>query len=91
MATERDTHDPDTGTGGPATRAMARAAHLLSTELSPAQKAWCTVVAVLLVSWFFVAWLMLDRHFLDAAGEAVGTAMGLLLVVSIIGAFRSKP
>jgi hypothetical protein len=89
MATEHQSADSDPETGQ-ASGVMSRAAQLLSSELSPAQKAWCAVVAVLLVSWFFVAWLMLDRHFLDAAGESVGTACGLLLLVSIIGAFRKN-
>jgi hypothetical protein len=47
-------------------------------------------VAVLLVIWFFIAWLGLDRTPADAAGESVGTALALLLVVSAIGAFRDR-
>ena|SRR5215216_5696346 len=49
-----------------------------------------TVVGVLLLAWFFVAWLLLERHIVDAAGESVGTAFGLLLVVSVIGAVRGR-
>jgi hypothetical protein len=49
---------------------------------------WCLVVAVLLAAWFFVAWLALDRHIIDAAGESVGSAFLLLLIASVVGAFR---
>ena len=45
--------------------------------LSPAAKAWTGVVAAALVVWFFFAWLFLDRHLLDAAGESVGTRCSL--------------
>jgi hypothetical protein len=54
-------------------------------------RAWAVasiVVGVMLVAWFFVAWLALDRHFVDAAGESVGTAFALLLAVSVVGAIR---
>jgi hypothetical protein len=40
--------------------------------------------------WFLFAWLILDRHFLDAAGESVGTAFALGVVASLIGALRSS-
>jgi hypothetical protein len=36
----------------------------------------------------FFAWLALDRHLVDAASEAVGSAFALLLAVSVIGAVR---
>jgi hypothetical protein len=49
-----------------------------------------TVVGVLLVAWFFVAWLLLERHIVDAAGESVGTAFGIMVVVSVIGAVRGR-
>lgn len=45
-------------------------------------------VLVLLVAWFFFAWLALDRHVIDAAGESVGSGFALLLIVSVIGALR---
>ncbi|HZM79097.1 MAG TPA: hypothetical protein VFC19_25485 [Candidatus Limnocylindrales bacterium] len=38
-----------------------------------------------LIAWFFFAWLGLDRHVLDAAGESVGSGLLLLLIVSIAG------
>ena len=53
-------------------------------------KILATVAAVLLVVWFFIAWLALDRHVLDAAGESVGSALALLLIVSVIGAVRGS-
>ena len=61
-----------------------------SRILSPAAKVWITVVGVLLVMWFLFAWLILDRHVLDAAGESVGTAFGLAVVVSLVGALRGS-
>jgi hypothetical protein len=48
------------------------------------------VVTVLLVLWFLFAWIILDRHVLDAAGESVGTAFALGVVVSLIGALRGQ-
>ncbi|MDI1461961.1 hypothetical protein QEZ54_13385 [Catellatospora sp. KI3] len=42
-------------------------------------------VAAALVAWFFWAWLGLRRNIVDAAGESIGTAIALLLVVSIAG------
>jgi glucan phosphoethanolaminetransferase (alkaline phosphatase superfamily) len=58
--------------------------------LTPTAKLWITLVGVLLVLWFLFAWLILDRHLLDAAGESVGTALALAVVVSVIGAVRSS-
>ena len=60
-----------------------------SPELSTTVKWWVSVVAGLLFAWFLFAWLILERHFLDAAGESVGTAFALGIVVSLIGALRS--
>jgi hypothetical protein len=60
---------------------------------APPRRAWKIWVALLglgLVVWFFIAWLALDRHILDAAGESVGAAFALLLVVSLIGALRGS-
>ena len=53
-------------------------------------KAWAWVGATMLVLWFFFAWLILDRHVLDAAGESVGTALALGVVVSLVGALRGS-
>lgn len=43
------------------------------------------VVSAGLIAWFFFAWLGLNRHVLDAAGESVGSGLLVLLVVSIVG------
>lgn len=52
------------------------------------RRAWLGGVGFALVAWFFVAWRVLHREFLDAAGESVGSAFALLLLVSLVGAFR---
>ena len=54
--------------------------------LSSTVKVWTSVVAVILVLWFLFAWLILDRHLLDAAGESVGTAFALGVILSLVGA-----
>lgn len=58
--------------------------------LSPAVKLWVSVVGFVLVIWFLFAWLILDRHLLDAAGESVGTAFVLGVIVSLVGALRGS-
>jgi hypothetical protein len=58
--------------------------------LSSTAKFWITVVAVLLMMWFLFAWLILDRHVLDAAGESVGTAFALAVLVSVVGSLRQN-
>jgi len=58
--------------------------------LPSALKLWAMVIASILVIWFFVAWLILDRHVLDAAGETVGTAFALGVIASLVGALRSS-
>ena len=60
-----------------------------AASLSLAVKVWTSVLAVVLVIWFLFAWLILDRHVLDAAGESVGTAFAVAVVVSLVGAVRS--
>ncbi|WP_117214393.1 hypothetical protein [Allorhizocola rhizosphaerae] len=47
-------------------------------------------VAAGLVAWFFFAWLALDRHVLDAAGESVGSGLLLLVIVSIVGVLLKR-
>ena len=49
-----------------------------------------TVVGAALVTWFFFAWLALDRNAVDAAGESVGTAFALLVVAAVVGAVRQS-
>jgi hypothetical protein len=61
-----------------------------STGVSTVVKAWVGVVAGLLVLWFLFAWLILDRHLLDAAGESVGTAFALGVIASLVGALRGQ-
>jgi len=58
--------------------------------LSPAMKLWGGLVASGLFFWFLFAWLILDRHLLDAAGESVGTAFALGVIVSLVGALRGS-
>lgn len=58
--------------------------------LSSTAKFWITVVAVVLMMWFLFAWLILDRHVLDAAGESVGTAFALAVLVSVVGSLRQN-
>lgn len=62
------------------------------TVLSVRARLWLGVIAVGLILWCFFAWLVLERPFLDAAGESVGTAMLLGVLASVIGAVRgSRP
>jgi hypothetical protein len=46
------------------------------------------VVGLLLVVWFFFAWLGLSRNAVDAAGESVGSGFALLVLAAIVGALR---
>jgi uncharacterized protein (TIGR03382 family) len=46
------------------------------------------LIGLLLVAWFFFAWLALDHDVVDAAGESVGSAFAILVLVSLVGAFR---
>jgi hypothetical protein len=61
-----------------------------SRTLSAAAKVWITVVGVLLMMWFLFAWLILDRHVMDAAGESVGTAFALAVIVSVVGSIKQS-
>ncbi|NUT36101.1 MAG: hypothetical protein HOV79_23845 [Hamadaea sp.] len=51
--------------------------------MSRAAAVWSGVAAFALTAWFFFAWLVLDRMMLDAAGEAIGSGLLLLLLVSV--------
>jgi hypothetical protein len=87
MADARDPghdRDPSSNAAAAESDAIGRAG------LSNTTKVLISVATVLLVVWFFFAWLALDRHVLDAAGESVGTAFALLLLVSLIGAVRGS-
>ena len=89
MANARDRgHDRDHST--PTASATAEPPAIDRPGLSTVTKILISVATGLLVVWFFFAWLALDRHVLDAAGESVGTAFALLLLVSVIGAVRSN-
>lgn len=55
-------------------------------RLSRTAVLWCGIAAVGLVAWFLFAWLVLDRMMLDAAGEAIGSGLLLLVIVSVVGA-----
>ena len=55
-------------------------------RLSRAAVLCCVITAIALVAWFFFAWLVLNRMMLDAAGEAIGSGLLLLVIVSVVGA-----
>jgi len=49
---------------------------------------WYCLVGGLLVGWFFFGLLVQRQGFVESAGESLGSAFALLLLVSIIGAVR---
>jgi hypothetical protein len=53
---------------------------------------WMAVILVGLglIAWFFFAWLALDRHVVDAAGESVGSGLLLLVIVSLSGVLLKR-
>ena len=72
--------EPEGEARWPARRRLSRTAVL-----------WSVLITIGLIAWFFFAWLVLDRMMLDAAGEAIGSGLLLLVVVSVISAlFRSN-
>jgi hypothetical protein len=50
---------------------------------------WYAVVGAILFGWFLFGWLVLRQGFVDSAGESVGTAFALLVVVSVVGTLRA--
>lgn len=48
------------------------------------------LVTVGLVAWFFFAWLGLHRDIVDAAGESIGSALLLLVLLSVVSAVRHR-
>jgi hypothetical protein len=79
-----DSGDPESQVAEPET-ASGR------TGLSRAAQVWIGLTAGALTAWFLFAWLVLNRMMLDAAGEAIGSGLLLLLLVSIISALaRSR-
>jgi glucan phosphoethanolaminetransferase (alkaline phosphatase superfamily) len=97
MSTEQDTQREERGRSARPAPGSVEAMHVdavrveagePSQGMTSAQWWWCLAVGVLLVVWFFIAWLALDRHVLDAAGESVGSGFALLVVVSVVGSLR---
>lgn len=60
------------------------------TPVSRAIDVWYVLTAVALVGWFLWGWLVLRQGFVDSVGESLGTAFGLLLVISIVGTLRQS-
>ncbi len=57
---------------------------------SGAVVAGAAAVALLAVGWFVLSWRVGHTAPADALGEALGVALGLLIVASAVGAFRSR-
>lgn len=80
MATDQKTaQSSQRATGGSSGSRLSRRALLASGA-----------IGIVLVAWFFFAWLALNRHAVDAAGESIGSAFALLLLISIVGAVRGR-
>ena len=56
----------------------------------PAAVVWAVLAGVAVVGWFLLAWLRLGHTVVEAAGESLGSAFALLLLVSVVGSLR-KP
>jgi hypothetical protein len=50
-----------------------------------------TVLAGLGVGWYALSRMVMHTTSADAAGEALGVALALLIVVSVVGAIRRRP
>ncbi|HZN70749.1 MAG TPA: hypothetical protein VFC00_03555 [Micromonosporaceae bacterium] len=50
-----------------------------------------TVLVGLGVGWFLLSSIVMHTTSADAAGEALGVALALLVVVSVVGAIRRRP
>lgn len=48
-----------------------------------------TAVALLACGWFVLSWRVMHTAPVDAAGEALGVLLGLLIVASVVGAVRN--
>jgi hypothetical protein len=48
------------------------------------------IVVILAVGWFVMSTVVMGTSFVDALGQAVGVAFGLLIVVSVVGAIMTK-
>lgn len=49
------------------------------------------VLTALTAGWFLLSWAVMHNTFADAGAEAFGVAFALLIVVSVVGAFRRRP
>jgi hypothetical protein len=47
-----------------------------------------TGIVTLAVGWFGVSWLAMKSPIVDAVGEAAGGVVTVLVVMSVVGAFR---
>ncbi|MEU8079294.1 hypothetical protein AB0B31_28095 [Catellatospora citrea] len=59
--------------------------------MDPARRARLLLLAALLLGsggWFALSWGLLGTGLADAANEAVGAALGLLILVSVVGTVR---
>lgn len=48
------------------------------------------VLAVLAAGWFLMSWTVMHTPPVEAVGEALGVAFGLLILVSVVGAVRRR-
>lgn len=92
MTTDHEVAEETPETAAPAAQpaAAAPAAQPAAAQVPLSRTAVVAgvVVGVLLVAWFFVAWLVLEQNVVDALGESVGSAFAILVAVSLVGAFR---
>lgn len=78
MAGDQSTEEQRIGTDEEVERpGMARGAQLV-----------LMLVSLALFGWFLYAWRVRGIRMADAAGESIGTALVLLILVSIVGAIR---
>lgn len=90
MATDQEVASDTAVAGAPGAAGTAPGRPKASAQqpLSRTAIVVSSTIGVLLVAWFFVAWLALDYGLVDSAGMSVGSAFALLLVVSVVGALR---
>ena len=65
----------------------------MSTEPRPSWTAVVVGITLLLAAalgWFLLSWKVIGTSARVAAGEAVGVVFGLLIVVSAVGAVRTR-
>lgn len=49
------------------------------------------VLVALATGWFLMSWTVMHTPPVEALGEALGVAFGLLILVSVVGAVRRRP